>query len=104
MHDTYKYKHNQLETFRRRRRLGPTDIARLLGHRDAKRYSKFERSARAPSLIDAFRLGIILRVPVEFLFPELYNELRLQIREQEENTRHKPADAAQRSPLTESHS
>jgi hypothetical protein len=29
-------------------------------------------------------LGIILRVPVEFLFPRLYDELKVQIRQQEE--------------------
>jgi hypothetical protein len=35
-------------------------------------------------LVNAFRLGIILRVPVEFLFPELYDRLRHGIRAEEE--------------------
>ena len=33
---------------------------------------------------NALRLGIILRVPVEFLFPALYDGLRNEIRAEEE--------------------
>ena len=59
-------------------------VARLLGLRDASALSDYERGRHAPSLANAFRLGIILRVPVEFLFPALYDSLRNEIRAKEE--------------------
>jgi transcriptional regulator with XRE-family HTH domain len=59
-------------------------VARLLGDKDVSRLSKYERGHRLPGLRNAFRLSIILRVPVEFLFPSLYDSLRDQIRAEEE--------------------
>lgn len=59
-------------------------VAHLLGHRDTATFREFERGERLPSLINAFRLGIILRVPVEFLFPALYDGLKNGIRAEEE--------------------
>lgn len=59
-------------------------IAHLLGHRESSTFREFERGERLPSLVNAFRLGIILRVPVEFLFPDLYDELKNKIRVEEE--------------------
>ena len=75
---------NQLDHFRRRMRFTPSQVASLLGHKDGSTLSDYERGDRFPSLSNAFRLGIILRVPVEFLFPALYDELRQQIRAEEE--------------------
>lgn len=59
-------------------------VARLLGHADTSTYRDFERGERLPSLVNAFRLGIILRVPLEFLFPDLYDDLKKTIRAEEE--------------------
>ena len=59
-------------------------VARLLGHQDTSTLSDYERGDRLPSLTNAFRLGIILRVPVEFLFASVYDTLREQIRAEEE--------------------
>jgi len=59
-------------------------VARLLNHQDASTLSDYERGERLPSLVNALRLGIILRVPVEFLYPALYNRLRNQLRAEEE--------------------
>ena len=59
-------------------------VAHLLGHRDTSTFREFERGERLPSLVNVFRLGIIFRVPVEFLFPELYDELKDAIRAKEE--------------------
>jgi transcriptional regulator with XRE-family HTH domain len=75
---------NQLDYFRRRMRFTTSHVARLLGHQDASTLSDYERGDRLPSLINALRLGIILRVPVEFLFPTLYNGLREKIRSEEQ--------------------
>jgi transcriptional regulator with XRE-family HTH domain len=59
-------------------------IAKLLGHKDASTLSDYTRGERLPSLANSFRLGIILRVPVEFLFPDLYDGLRRHIRAEED--------------------
>ena len=59
-------------------------VARLLGQKDSSAVSDYERGVNTPSLVNALRLGIILRVPVEFLFPALYDGLRNEIREEEE--------------------
>jgi DNA-binding XRE family transcriptional regulator len=75
---------NRLEYFRRRMRFTTTYVAHLLGHKDTSTYCDYERGDRLPSLINAMRLGAILRVQVEFLFPSLYDGLRAEIRAEEE--------------------
>lgn len=75
---------NNLDLYRRRMRFSLKHVARLLGHKDGSVMSLFERGERLPSLANALGLGIILRVPVEFLFPSLYDSLKTQIREEEE--------------------
>jgi transcriptional regulator with XRE-family HTH domain len=76
--------HNMLDHFRRRMRFTAAHVADLLGHQDASALSDYERGEHTPSLANALRLGIILRVPVEFLFPALYDGLRNEIRAEEE--------------------
>jgi DNA-binding XRE family transcriptional regulator len=61
-----------------------SQVAHLLGHKDADTLAEFERGKRLPSLVNALRLGIILRTPVEFLFGELHDDLRDKIRAEEE--------------------
>jgi transcriptional regulator with XRE-family HTH domain len=75
---------NRLDEFRRRMGFSPSHVALLLGHKDASTLSDYERGERLPSLVNAFRLSIILRVPVEFLFPGDYEQLRNTIRATEE--------------------
>ncbi len=75
---------NQIDHYRRRMRFRASHVARLLGHQDGSTLSEYERGNRLPSLVNALRLGIILRVPVEFLFPNLYDQMRNQIRAEEE--------------------
>lgn len=65
-------------------RLTPSHIAQLLGHKDTALWSDYESGKHLPSLSNALRLGIILRVPVEFLFYALHDELRSSIRAEEE--------------------
>ena len=59
-------------------------VARLLGHHDASMVSHYEHGRYCPPLQVALSLEIILRVPVAFLFPGLYDELKLRIRRSEE--------------------
>jgi len=59
-------------------------VAHLLAHKGTAVLSNYERGERLPSLVNALKLGIILRVPVEFLFGGLHDELRIQIRAEED--------------------
>jgi len=65
-------------------RFSTSHIGHLLGHKDSSTYCDYERGDRLPSLVNAFRLSVILRTPVEFLFPSLYDSLRDSIRAEEE--------------------
>lgn len=75
---------NALVVYRRRMGFSQKLVADLLGHRDATQLSRYECEGVLPTLREAFKLGVVLRVPVEFLFPDLYKTLRLSIREREE--------------------
>ena len=59
-------------------------VARLLGFPNTSMLSRYERGTSIPPLRMALSLGIILRVPVEFLFPDWYDALRNRIRADEE--------------------
>lgn len=67
-------------------------VARLLGQRDTSMVSHYEHGRALPPLAVALGLEIIYRVPVAFLFPGMYDELRRKIRHDEEF----PAGAGQR--------
>lgn len=75
---------NKIEYYRRRMGFDVRDVAALLGHTDPTAVLSYERGVRYPSLANSLGLGIILRVPVEFLFPDLYDAMRLEIRRLEE--------------------
>lgn len=83
MQETKRHR-NRLDEFRRRRQFSTSHVAHLLGHKDSSTFNDYERGDRLPTLINALRLGIILRVPVEFLFGELHDELLADIRSEEE--------------------
>jgi len=59
-------------------------VARLLGHRDTSMVSHYEHRRALPPLAVALGLEIIYRVPVAFLFPSMYDDLKRQIRHDEE--------------------
>lgn len=75
---------NRIGFYRRRMRLSQRRVAVLLDHRDSTTLSSYESGTVMPPLLMAFRLAIILRIPAEFLFPDLYNSLREEIRSEEE--------------------
>ena len=75
---------NALVFYRRRMGFSQRHVAQLLGHKDATLLCIYERGRILPPLQAALALGVILRVPVEFLFPHLYDQLRAAIRQQEE--------------------
>ncbi len=75
---------NSLFIFRRRMGFSQKHVARLLGFPDTSMLSRYEHGRSMPPLRMALSLGIILRVPVEFLFPDWYDGLRNRIRAEEE--------------------
>ena len=79
-----KQKHNSLILYRRRMGFTQKQIAGLLGQRDTSMISHYEHGRSLPPLPIALSLEIILRVPVAFLFPGIYDELKSRIRQQEE--------------------
>lgn len=79
-----KHKPNNLDMYRRRMQFSQEQIAHLLGYKDNSVWSKYERGQRLPSLVNALKLAIVLRVPIEFLFHMLHDDLRDQIRADEE--------------------
>ena len=80
----FKQKQNSLVLYRRRMGFSQKQVARLLGHRDTSMVSHYEHSRALPPLVVALGLEIIYRVPVAFLFPSMYDELKRQIRHDEE--------------------
>ena len=88
-----KQKQNDLVLYRRRMGFSQKQVARLLGQRDSSMVSHYEHSRALPPLIVALSLEIIYRTPVAFLFPAMYDELKRQIRDEEETLR----DAGQQS-------
>ena len=82
---SYKQKYkNRIVVFRRRAGLTQAHVAHLLGHRGTATVSSYETGRTLPTLMTGFGLGIILRVPVEFLFGSMYDEMRVRIRAEEE--------------------
>lgn len=84
MRQNPKRKQNNLDIYRRRLSFSSRHVAQLLGHKSTSTLSNYEQGERLPGLVNALRLAIILRVPIEFLFPFLYEELREEIRALEE--------------------
>ncbi len=75
---------NKIMFYRRRMGFTQRHVARLLRHADASMVSRYERGASLPPLETALGLELALRVPVAFLFPSLYEQLRSRIRGEEE--------------------
>jgi transcriptional regulator with XRE-family HTH domain len=75
---------NRLVFYRRRMGFSQKHVARLLGLAGTSMLSRYEHDRSLPPLKVAFSLGIILRVPVEFLFPAMYDALRNRVRGDEE--------------------
>jgi DNA-binding XRE family transcriptional regulator len=75
---------NKLVLYRRRMGFSQGQVSRLLGHRDTTMVSYYEHGRSLPPLPTALALEIVLRTPVAFLFPALYDETKQRIRTAEE--------------------
>jgi DNA-binding XRE family transcriptional regulator len=75
---------NKLAVFRHRMGLTQEAVAHLLGQPRTAMVSSYENGRTLPPLLVALRLSIIFRVPVEFLFGDLYDDMRQNIRAEED--------------------
>lgn len=82
-----RHTNNRLMLYRKRMKLSQKEVAAVLGLRNAGLLSHYERGTSRPSLERALALEIVYRVPVAFLFPELYESIRERIRNKESQLR-----------------
>src|SRR5438132_4948129 len=87
MKNSMEVKHttNRLLLYRKRMELSQKQVAAILGLKNIAILSHYERGTTRPSLKRALGLEIVYRVPVAFLFPELYEEIREEVREKEDH-------------------
>src|ERR1700729_4229769 len=74
---------NRTAHYRRRWRLTQKQVLMLMGEEERSRLWVLEAGRSLPTLKTAFKLSAIFRVPVEFLYPDLYTGLRETIRNRE---------------------
>lgn len=80
---------NRLWKYRRRIGFTQHQVAALVGYVSRTDISHFEAGRKLPSLLMALRLEIVYRVPVAFLYPDLYGRLKAALRAKEERLRAK---------------
>jgi transcriptional regulator with XRE-family HTH domain len=73
-------------------------VAEILGYHSSTDLSHYEHGRKVPSLVTALKLEVVYRVPVAFLFPELYHELKDQLRDREERLLTRRRGGRERSP------
>src|SRR5574341_112244 len=78
---------NRLWRYRRRMGVTQRQVAILLGYRSSADIGDDERGDKLPNLVTALKLEIAYRVPVAFLFPDLYGRLKATVRAREEQLR-----------------
>lgn len=72
---------NRLWLGRRRRGLEQKQMAYLMGHKTLGQFSRYETGSRLPKLPSALKLEIILGLPLRLIYPELYEELRREVKD-----------------------
>lgn len=78
---------NRLWKYRRRMGFTQTQVAAILGYLPSTSLSQYERGRRLPRLETALKLEIVYRIPIAALYPELYQELKAELRSREERLR-----------------
>lgn len=59
-------------------------VAHFMGFKRTNGLSRYEHGSKLPSLVNALKLELIYRTPVAFLFADLYQKLKKEIRSKEE--------------------
>ena len=85
--DIYTIK-NCLWTYRKKMGFSQKRAAYFAGLKSSD-LSRYEHGVKLPNLPNALKLEIVYRTPVAFLFGDLYEELRKEIRKREETLKSK---------------
>lgn len=75
---------NRLWKYRKRMGFTQRQVAEIIGYHSSADLSHYEHGRKLPSLVTALKLELVYRVPVAFLFPEVYHTLKQQLRDREE--------------------
>lgn len=78
---------NRLWQYRKRMGFTQRQVALILGYASPTDLSHYERGRKLPSLTTALKLGVVYRIPVEFLYHDLYVQLKEELRVKEERLR-----------------
>jgi len=90
---------NNLWTYRKKMGLSQKRAACFAGLKSSD-LSRYENGVKLPNLPNAIKLEIVYRTPVAFLFGELYEELRKEIRKREETLKSKEENEVNNKDLT----
>ncbi len=74
---------NELLLVRRKRGLSRKQVAGLLGYKSTSTIARIEQGRLIPRLHTLLRLEILYRVPIAYLYSELYASLRAELRGRE---------------------
>jgi len=72
--------HNYLRTYRKRAGLSQVEMALLLGSQSGAKVSRYEHTARRPSLETAFAYEVVLHASLRDLFAGMYRDVEKQTR------------------------
>lgn len=75
---------SDLARYRKRMKFTQLQVMSILGWKNKKGLFQIESGSVTPTLVTAFKLAIIYRVPVEFLFLALHQKLAAEIRAREQ--------------------
>ena len=78
---------NDLWTYRKKMGLSQKKAAYFMGMNKTNALSRYEHGAKLPGLVNALKLEIVYRTPVAFLFGDLYERLKKEIRKREERAK-----------------
>jgi len=86
-YDVCKKIPNLLRKYRKANGYKQKDVARILGIKSSSKISRWEKGECIPTLVNALKISILLRVMVDSLFVDLLRQLREDIHQQEEKFR-----------------
>lgn len=75
---------NFLRLYRKKNGFSQKEVAHLMGYKTSASISKYESGSKTPNLPNLLKLETIYRTPVAFLFQRLCENLRKEIRREEE--------------------
>jgi transcriptional regulator with XRE-family HTH domain len=78
---------NDLWTYRKKMGFSQKRAAYFMGLKRTNDLSRYEHGVKLPGLINALKLEIIYRTPVAFLFGDLYERLKKEIKKREERSK-----------------